>query len=191
MPRLTPLQENELNPSVRDPIQQGRELMGFVSNDAMTMARKPEILSGFLALVEAIYAPGETSSALKRLVGLMTSAGAGCRYCVAHTASSALRFGIAEEKLNQLWEFEASPLYTPAERAALRVALHAAQTPNGVSDKMYADFAACYSEQEQTEIIAVIALFGFLNRWNSTLATDLEALPASRTEQLKIKVKAE
>ena len=44
MPRLTPLRENELHPSSREHLRQGEELMGFVSNDALTMARKPEIL---------------------------------------------------------------------------------------------------------------------------------------------------
>ncbi|MEL7028460.1 MAG: hypothetical protein AAGL49_04450 [Pseudomonadota bacterium] len=29
------------------------------------------------------------------------------------------------------------------------------------------------------EIVSVIAMFGFLNRWNSTLATELEAAPAA------------
>ena len=35
-----------------------------------------------------------------------------------------------------------------------------------------------FDEEQQLEIVAVISMFGFLNRWNATLATELEALPA-------------
>ena len=46
-----------------------------------------------------------------------------------------------------------------------------------ISDAMFADLGNYFSEGAQLEIVSVIALFGFLNRWNSTLATDLESLP--------------
>ena len=138
---------------------------------------KTRRLAIILGLIKAIYAPGTVDAAFKRVIGLMTSASAGCQYCVAHTAHSAAKLGISEAKLNALWEYEQSPLYSEAERAALRVAQYAAQTPNCVTDDDYKNFAAHWSEEQQTEIISVISLFGFLNRWNATLATELEATP--------------
>ena len=49
--------------------------------------------------------------------------------------------------------------------------------PSAVTDAVFERLREHYSDREILEITAVIALFGFLNRWNSTLATDLEALP--------------
>ena len=41
---------------------------------------------------------------------------------------------------------------------------------------------AHYTEEQVLEIVAVIALFGFLNRWNDTLKTDIEAAPRAALE---------
>ncbi|MDH3589622.1 MAG: carboxymuconolactone decarboxylase family protein [Gammaproteobacteria bacterium] len=179
MTRLPPLTIDELPDDQLAAVQRAEELMGFVSNDTLTMARNPALMDAFAGLVGAVYAPGAISSGMKRLLGLMTSSAAGCTYCVGHTAFASERQGIDRDKLQAIWEFESSELFSSAERAALRVALHAGQSPNGVTDKMFAELGNYFDEDAQLEIVSVIALFGFLNRWNSTLATDLESLPAA------------
>ena len=107
----------------------------------------------------------------------MASRAAGCGYCMAHTAHTAERVGVPTEKENALWEYETSPLFSPAERAALRVAQGAAQVPNAVTDTDFAELKNHYSEAQIVDIVAVIALFGFLNRFNDTMATELETSP--------------
>ena len=39
-----------------------------------------------------------------------------------------------------------------------------------------------FSERQVIEVVAVISLFGFLNRWNDTMATTLESSPKSFAE---------
>jgi len=90
---------------------------------------------------------------------------------------------IAAEKENALWEFETSPLFSAAERAALRVAQGAAQVPNAVTDADFAELKKHYSEAQIVDIVAVIALFGFLNRFNDTMATQLEGSPIEAGER--------
>src|SRR5712691_8379066 len=107
----------------------------------------------------------------------MASRAAGCGYCMAHTAHTAERVGVPAAKEAALWEYETSPLFTAAERAALRVAQGAAQVPNAVSDEDFAELKRHYSDAQIVDIVAVIALFGFLNRYNDTMATELEASP--------------
>ena len=126
----------------------------------------------------AINGPSSTISAqLRNMVSQMASRAAGCGYCMAHTAHSAERVGIAAEKENALWEYETSPLFSEAERAALKVAQCAAQVPNAVTDDDFAALKKHYSDVQIVDIVAVIALFGFLNRFNDTMATELEASP--------------
>jgi hypothetical protein len=91
-----------------------------------------------------------------------------------HTAE---RVGISVEKEDALWTYEASPLFSAAERAALRVAQGAAQVPNAVSNADFAELKRHYSDAQIVDIVAVIALFGFLNRFNDTMATELESSP--------------
>src|SRR5215813_13077049 len=152
--------------------------MGFVPNSQLILAHRPEILRAFAQLGAAINGPSSTiSPQLRNMVSQMASRAAGCGYCMAHTAHTAERVGLAADKENALWEYETSPLFSEAERAALRVAQGAAQVPNAVTDADFAELKKHYSEAQIVDIVSVIALFGFLNRFNDTMATELEASP--------------
>lgn len=96
---------------------------------------------------------------------------------MAHTAGGSLRFGMKEEKLAAVWEYRTSPLYSEAERVALDFAVAAASQPNDVSDELFEKMKRHWTEGQIVEIVATAALFGFLNRWNDTLATPLEEEP--------------
>ncbi len=178
MSRIAPASVDELGPAERRAVERAESMMGFTANDVLVMARSPALMHAFERLVQAVYAPGRVDDALKRMLALMTSTAAGCRYCMGHTAMSSSELGVSDDKLAAIWTFETSELFTPAEKAALRVALHAGQSPSGVSDAMFGELREHFDDGQQLEIVAVISLFGFLNRWNATLATELEALPA-------------
>lgn len=96
---------------------------------------------------------------------------------MAHTAGASLRLGVEEKKLEAVWEYATSPLYTPAERVALDFAIAAASQPNAVTDELFETLRAHWSDGQVVEIAAVVALFGFMNRWNDTMATPLEEEP--------------
>ncbi len=185
MPRIQPLSIEDLAPPERQAVERAEAMMGFVANDALTMARNPELMHAFAGLVGAIYKPSAIDNGLKRLIGLISSSAAGCEYCMGHTAFTSEKFGVPNEKLDAVWTFETSDAFSEAERAALRVALHGGQTPNGVTDEMFKDLATHFDDVQQMEIVSVIALFGFLNRWNATLATELEGLPGAALARIK------
>ena len=178
MARIEPLDTSELPAEVRSVLEYAEQLMGFVANDVLTMAHWPELLSVMHQLVAVIYGPGELDDGLKRLVAMVVSAASGCRYCQAHNAhGSSVVPGMSGGKVAAVWEFETSNLFDERERAALRVARGAGQNPNGVTDAEFTDLKLLFNEREIMEIMGVIGLFGFLNRWNDTLATELEPVP--------------
>jgi alkylhydroperoxidase family enzyme len=96
---------------------------------------------------------------------------------MAHTAGGALRLGVDEAKLAAIWEYATSPLYSAKERVALDFALAAAAVPNDVTDAMFAELRRHWDDDQVVEIVGVISLFGFMNRWNDTMATPLEEEP--------------
>ena len=96
---------------------------------------------------------------------------------MAHTAGGSLRLGVDEAKLAAVWEYRKSPLYTERERIALDFAVAAASQPNAVTDELFAAMKRHWNEGEIVEIAAVVSLFGFMNRWNDTMATPLEEEP--------------
>jgi uncharacterized peroxidase-related enzyme len=177
MPRIQPI-EIEQSGALRPLLEAAAERMGFLPNSQRILAHRPEILAAFRTLADAINGPSATiDRALRSLVAQMASRAAGCAYCMAHTAHSAARSGVADEKEAALWEYETSPLFSAAERAALTVARGAAQVPNAVSDADFAELKRHFSDAQIVEIVAVIALYGFYNRFNDTMATALEPAP--------------
>src|SRR5437016_8700481 len=122
MPRIAPLSPDAV-PAAAELLEASKSRMGFLPNSQLIMARRPEILRGFVQLASAINGPGSTiDPQLRNLVSQMASRASGCGYCMAHTAHTAHRVGIPEAKEDALWEYETSPLFSTAERAALRVA---------------------------------------------------------------------
>jgi len=102
---------------------------------------------------------------------------------MAHNAGGSLRSGIKDEKLAAVWEYRTSPLYTEAERVALEFAVAAASQPNDVSDELFARMKQHWSEGEIVEIAALVSYFGFMNRFNDTMATPLEDEPITVAEK--------
>jgi uncharacterized peroxidase-related enzyme len=152
--------------------------LGFTPNSVLTMQRRPRLVQALAQLNAAVMDPqGEVDLGFRRLVGHVASQAAGCVYCQAHTLLGAANFGVDADKLAAVWDYAASPLYDERERAALDFALAAAAQPNAVTDALFARLRAHWSEAQIVEILGVVAMFGFLNRWNDSLATPLEAAP--------------
>ncbi|MEM8489410.1 MAG: carboxymuconolactone decarboxylase family protein [Pseudomonadota bacterium] len=185
MSRIKPLTADELPEDLREALAFAETTMGFTPNDVLTMAHWPELVQAMQHLVAVIYRPGTLDPLLKRLIATVTSGAAGCRYCQAHTAHGAAKMLSSDDaetrknaqKVAAVWEFQSSALFTEAERAALSLALAAGMQPNTATDEHFHELERHFSRQQILEIMGVIALFGFLNRWNDTLATELESKP--------------
>jgi uncharacterized peroxidase-related enzyme len=175
MPHLEPLPREDL-PQYDEWFSMMEERAGFLPNVFATMARRPDILDAARNLFTVVFS-GSVDREIKSLVALMSSYGAGCRYCQAHQATSLVHQGVAPEKLERIAEFERSDLYTERERAAMRMAFASGQQPNAVTAQHFDDLRRFYDDGEIVEIVSVIATFGFLNRWHETVATPLEDSP--------------
>ncbi len=57
------------------------------------------------------------------------------------------------------------------------MAFHAGQVPNVVTDEDFTEMRRHYDDDQIAGIVAAVSMFGFLNRWNDTMATDLEDAP--------------
>jgi uncharacterized peroxidase-related enzyme len=179
-----------LNPLRREDIPQYEDLLatmeqsaGFVPNAYLTMARRPGMLDALQGLIQQVFA-GSVPRETKSLVALMSSYGAGCRYCQAHQATSLVHQGIDAAKLAEVADFERSDRFTDAERAAMRLAFASGQHPNAVTTAHFDDVRQYFDDGEVVEIVGVIAAFGFLNRWHETMATELEDKPSTIASQM-------
>ena len=183
MARVPPLDPADV-PELAEVFAVKERSLGFVPNSALTMARWPELARAYGQLTAAIASAHRLPAGLANLVFLVASNAAGCMYCVAHSASKALgRLGTEPGKVEAVWEFETSPLFDDGERAALRLAAAAGVTPAAVTDEHFAGLRRHFDDDAIVEIVGVIAFSGFMNRWNATMGTELEAGPRRDAER--------
>jgi len=183
VPLIDPLPA-DTNAQVRELAKFFNETLGFCPNSVLTMQLRPEIATAFIGLNTAVMENhGRVTSALKRLIGYVVSRTAGCQYCQAHTIRAAERYGAEREQLEHVWEYQTHPAFDDAERVALEFAVAAATIPNGVDERISARLHEHWDAGEIVEILGVVSLFGFLNRWNDSMATTLEQPAAESAQQ--------
>ncbi len=183
MALVRPLEEGELEAGLREEVQFFKGPLGVIPNSVRTMAHRPEIARAFTQLNIAVMADnGVVTPELKRLIGYVSSFASGCLYCQAHMILASERFGATEERLESVWNFEQSQAVTEAEKAALGFARAASSVPNAVDAEVSERLRAHWSDEAIVEIMGVVALFGYLNRWNDSMGSALEDLPRSKGE---------
>ena len=174
MPLVTPLLADS-NTEVAELAEFFNETLGFCPNSVLTMMHRPKIAKAFIELNMAVMEnQGRVTSALKRLIAYVSSNVTGCRYCQAHTIRAAERYGAEQEQLDNIWEYQTHPAFSPAERAALDFSAAASTVPNGVDADIQTRLHEYWNDDEIVELLGVISLFGYLNRWNDSMATTLE-----------------
>lgn len=186
-------------PALQATLEGAKAAMGFIPNSMLTMAHMPQLPMAFSMLASVAFGrdlkpmlaamakaipdadglarslPGE----LVQLVAFASSIAAGCRYCQAHTSHSAHRQGASQAKIEAVLDYESNPAFSAAERAAIALALAAGSVPNEAEAAHFEALRAQFDDRQIVQLVAVISLFGFLNRWNDTMATTLEAAPVA------------
>lgn len=182
MPHVEPLARDSL-PQYEPVFQVVEKNMGFLPRSVLTMSRVPPLAEGFMAMGAAALENKVLTPELTNLITQVVSNADGCRYCQAHTGATLANNGVPDEKIEAVWEFETSDLFTDAERAALRLAFAAGTHPNSANTSHFEECREYYSEEEIVMIVGVCSFMGYLNRWNDTMATELEDTPLAYGEQ--------
>lgn len=184
MALVRPLDEEEMEPGLRAHVQFFKGPLGVIPNSVRTMAHRTPIARAFTDLNIAVMTDyGAVTPEFKRLIGYVSSFASGCMYCQAHMILASERFGASEERLADVFDFEPSPHFTEAEKAALAFAHAATQVPNMVTPEVGERLNAHWTPEAVVEIMGVVALFGYLNRWNDSMGSALEDLPLSKGEE--------
>jgi len=177
MAHMEPLSFDSVPEDIQERFTHYNKTRGFTPNSIQTMVRRPNIVRAFMQMNQVVLYEGTVDEELKMLVSLIASQAAGCRYCQAHMANLSKIYNASKEKIAMAWDFESCNLFSDAEKAALRLAYYGAMSPSQASQAHFDEAYKYFDEGQVVEIVASISLFGFLNRWNDTMATELEDLP--------------
>ena len=187
MPLVKPLSPDS-NPDIKKMAEFFNETLGFCPNSVLTMQIRPEIASSFINLnIAVMNNQGRVTSAFKRIIAWVSSNAAGCNYCQAHAIRAAERYGAEKEQLDNVWEYKTHKAFNEAERAALDFSVAASQVPNTVDENIQKRLHQYWDDGEIVEILGVVSLFGYLNRWNDSMGTSIEKEATESAEKFLTK----
>jgi AhpD family alkylhydroperoxidase len=126
------------------------------------MAIAPDAYEIVAALGHAAAKAGIDRQLLE-LIKLRASQINGCAFCVQFHILQSERLGIATDKLNLVVVWRESPVFSARERAALAWTEALTLLTQGVSDEVYAQASAEFSEKELAYLSSAI---GSINVWN-------------------------
>ena len=152
--------------------------MGYLPNSYLLMADKPELLEAFAKMSTAVFNTVSLDAQSKQLIALASSLSSGCKYCQSHTSHGAERAGVANDKIADILNYQNSEHYDAKEVALLDLAFASGEVPNGATKAHFDNLKKYYSKKQIIDMVSVISFFGFLNRWNDTFGTEIEAVPA-------------
>jgi AhpD family alkylhydroperoxidase len=129
-------------------------------------ALTPDAYDAVFAL-SGVAAKAGLDSQLLELVKLRASQINGCAFCVQFHILQGERLGVAADKLNLVVVWREAPLFSARERAALAWTEALTLLTQGVSDEVYAEVSAEFSEKELMYLTSAIASINVWNRFGA------------------------
>jgi uncharacterized peroxidase-related enzyme len=169
MSRISRLDRSEVSPEIAAFYDQVFAQRGNVPNMFRTMAHRPEIFATMQAHFAAVLNTGTVSKKLKELIIVRTSQVNQTPYCLASHTKLAKGLGWSDDQLAHLECWPSRDDFTPAEKAALRLAETVTRDAHALSDGQFAELRGFYSEGEIVELLCAIGLFNYFNRFNDAL----------------------
>jgi uncharacterized peroxidase-related enzyme len=169
MSRISRLDRSEVAPEIAGLYDKVFAQRGNVPNMFRVMAHRPEIFATMQAHFAAVLSTGTVPTKLKELIIVRTSQVNETPYCLASHTILARNLGWTDDQLANLADWARRDDFTPAEKAALRLAETVTRNANAVSDEQFAELRSFYSEGEVVELLCAIGLFNYFNRFNNAL----------------------
>jgi uncharacterized peroxidase-related enzyme len=169
MSRISRVNRSEISEEMNALFDKIYSERGNVPNMFRVMAHRPEIFATMQAHFAAVLNTGTVPKRLKELIIVRTSQLNQTPYCLASHTRLAKNLGWSEDQLTHLGDWPRREDFTPAEKAALRLAETVTRDAHAVSDEQVAELRNYYSEGEIVELLCSIGLFNYFNRFNDAL----------------------
>jgi alkylhydroperoxidase family enzyme len=149
-----------------------RRWLGQEATPTKVLAHNPSFLLPSLFMSRFAQAKTTLPPEIRLLAMHLVAEINGCAWCMDFGLAMGLKQGIPAEKFAAVADHATSPLFSPAERAALTYAAAVTQTGAQVSDATFATLKEHFSEREIVDLTAAIAAENFYNRFNAPLGIE-------------------
>ena len=166
--RVARIDPADADPAVRESFDNFIRVRGKVPNLFRISARRPAIGRTLAMHLDAVMGPGDVSQQLKELLAVRVSHVNCTDYCLASHSLLAKRHGATDAQVAALATGDTSA-FEPAWRAALDAAGEISAVGGRLSDDGFERLAAAWTPEQIVEIVAVIGLFNYFNRFANAL----------------------
>jgi len=132
-------------------------------------AHQPKMMVGMGRFNQAVRKGKAVDGRIKNLVELKGAQMIGCEFCVDLGSQICRNSGLSDEELLALPRYQSSGLFTDREKAALDYAIAVMRTPVEVTDELFAQMQAYFTDQQIVEITALLTLVN-VDRFNAAFA---------------------
>ncbi len=179
MPRIQPVQKDQLDQSTKNTLAQVEQQLGKVPNMFATLAHAPAALNAYLRWDGAL-AGGELSRAQRESIALLVAQANRCQYCLSAHQLLGHGAGLSDQAIADARQARADD---PTNAALLEFAAALLEQRAVLSDSLFYEFAAKgLSPTLMLEAVAHVAMNIFTNYLNILADTEID-FPVAHLDQ--------
>ncbi len=162
---ISSLEKNQASEKVKE-IYEGFEDQGKkVPEWVKVMAHRPEILKEFFELFNAVMNNGKVNDRLKWRIAYTVSETLKCKFCVDVTLKMLKKMGASDEEIEDVKKIEE---FSEKEKETLELVKEVTLKAHVCTPELFKKMKENFSESEIVEIISIVGLFNYINRFNNT-----------------------
>jgi len=163
MALISSLEKDQVGEIVNEVYEKFEKETGKVPEWVKVMAHRPEILKEFTELFKSVMSKGEIEPFLKWKIALIVSKALKCPFCVDVTEKMLKRLGASEEIIKGIEELSGE------EKEILELVKDVTLDGHLDQPELFEKLKEKFNEDQIVEIISVMGLFNYINRFNNTL----------------------
>lgn len=162
---ISSLGKNQVEEIVKEVYEKFERETGKVPEWVKVMAHSPKIVKEFTELFKVIMGEGKMEPFLKWKIGFVVSDSLRCPFCVDVTSKMLKALGASEEAISDIKERKNLP---EEEKEMLDLVKEVTLKAYVCTPELFERMKEIFSKQELVEIVSVIGLFNYINRFNNT-----------------------
>ena len=163
MALISSLEKNQIEKIVKPVYEKFEKETGKVPEWVKVMAHSPKILKEFTELFKTIMGESEIEPFLKWKIALVVSKTLKCPFCVDVTEKMLKKLGASEEIIKGIEELSGE------EKEVLELVKDVTLDGHLDRPELFEKLKEKFNEAQIVEIISVMGLFNYINRFNNTL----------------------
>lgn len=164
---ISSLEKDQIEEIAKAVYEKFEKETGKVPEWVKVMAHRPEILKEFVELFKVIMGEGKIERLLKWKIAFVVSQTLKCPFCVDVSEKMLKKLGASDEIIEKIKVRDALPL---KEKEILELVKDVTLDGHLDQPEIFEKLKEKFTPEQIIEIISVMGLFNYINRFNNTLA---------------------